>query len=413
MRCTHLPAFVFCDSCSHADDPSGNSETPVQVTHAGQDFIRTKSGNLIAKSVVTPSSPSSTAAMRAKRERLDHLVGTIKNVQSARAGCVACKPFSKSSAHAYVTRFSKKKKSTLCKYFQKTGAFQSARWAAFLNKLTRMLFCYAGECRNARTCRYIHDSSKIAICPRFLRNNCPCTEATCTLSHTPNQHRMPHCVHFPNCKLGSECLYPHVHTAPDAPVCRDFAVLGWCDAGATQCTKRHVNECPEFSQTGTCSLGKSCKLPHVLRRKKDPNAKETTMPSIPVRQKRVIQPEESDEEVSGADGDERDSARVKRPRVDHLGGNADYITFIEASDEESDQEEEEQGVRSQSCTSWMADPALFYRTHRLEMMTMRLALTALNLIALTNLSLALQMKTALTASPTPRGQSPMRPSLRL
>lgn len=191
----------------------------------------------------------------------------------------------------------------------------------------------------------MHDSSKIAICPLFLRNACDQTEATCALSHTPNDHRMPFCVHFPNCTFGERCMYPHVHTAPDAPVCRDFALYGWCDAGARACGKRHVNECPEFSAKGSCTAGPNCKLPHVLRRKRDPNATEVTMPSLPARGKRAIdktdeaEPQEQDQSRDTDNDEEADSdvdtARVKRPKHDHLSANTDYITFIEPSDDES------------------------------------------------------------------------------
>lgn len=46
-------------------------------------------------------------------------------------------------------------------------------------------------------------------------------------------------------------------------VCRDFAVLGYCEHGI-DCDKQHVRECPDFAENGTCPNVK-CKLPHVIR----------------------------------------------------------------------------------------------------------------------------------------------------
>lgn len=50
---------------------------------------------------------------------------------------------------------------------------------------------------------------------------------------------------------------------PSAPVCRDFAVLGYCGKGAL-CAERHVHECPDYANNGVCG-NKTCHLPHVDR----------------------------------------------------------------------------------------------------------------------------------------------------
>lgn len=110
----------------------------------------------------------------------------------------------------------------------------------------------------------MHDSSKIAICPLFLRSACPRPASTCPLSHHPNAHRSPHCVHFPNCTRGAACPYAHVRVSPDAAPCRDFVEVGWCDAG-DDCDKRHVRECWRFAEHGKCDKV-GCREPHVLRR---------------------------------------------------------------------------------------------------------------------------------------------------
>ncbi|KAM5434334.1 hypothetical protein McanCB21832_003743 [Microsporum canis] len=57
--------------------------------------------------------------------------------------------------------------------------------------------------------------------------------------------------------------YTHARITPGAPVCRDFAILGYCSKGAT-CEERHVHECPDYANTGNCG-NKKCSLPHVDR----------------------------------------------------------------------------------------------------------------------------------------------------
>jgi hypothetical protein len=54
-----------------------------------------------------------------------------------------------------------------------------------------------------------------------------------------------------------------VHVGRREGVCRDFAVLGYCEAGI-ECSKQHVRECPDFAESGECP-NKFCKLPHVIR----------------------------------------------------------------------------------------------------------------------------------------------------
>ena len=60
-----------------------------------------------------------------------------------------------------------------------------------------------------------------------------------------------------------ECRYAHIRLIPGAPVCRDFANLGYCEKGAN-CDQRHVHECPDYANTGVCNK-KRCRLPHVDR----------------------------------------------------------------------------------------------------------------------------------------------------
>lgn len=123
-------------------------------------------------------------------------------------------------------------------------------------------FTRYGKCPNAHRCTFQHDVNRRAICPRFIQNKC---QKACKLSHTPNEFNMPHCVHFQkgSCK-NDPCMYMHVRTSTDAPVCKAFAMEGYCSKGL-ECVEKHVHVCPEFAETGQCSNA-NCRLPHVAKR---------------------------------------------------------------------------------------------------------------------------------------------------
>jgi hypothetical protein len=91
-----------------------------------------------------------------------------------------------------------------------------------------------------------------------------CLRNDCQLSHDPTPNRSPACIHFSrgNC-TNPTCRYAHVKIDPTANVCRDLAILGYCEKGA-DCTDRHIIECPDYANTGNCS-NKKCRLPHVDR----------------------------------------------------------------------------------------------------------------------------------------------------
>lgn len=98
-----------------------------------------------------------------------------------------------------------------------------------------------------------------------MQGDCPKEADTCNLSHNPTPERTPLCVHFLNrgrCTK-EKCLFPHVNVGKKDGVCKDFAVLGYCEKGV-DCDKSHVRECPEFEETGECRT-KGCKLPHVIK----------------------------------------------------------------------------------------------------------------------------------------------------
>lgn len=128
-----------------------------------------------------------------------------------------------------------------------------------------------GSCLKGPRCRYQHNPEKVAVCKDFLqRGECTAGEF-CDLSHDLTPERTPTCLHFSrgNCS-NNDCRYTHVRVSPSALVCHDFGTYGYCEKGSS-CTERHVNECPEFSNTGVCNT-KGCKLLHrekasVIRKK--------------------------------------------------------------------------------------------------------------------------------------------------
>ncbi|RUP51342.1 hypothetical protein BC936DRAFT_148648 [Jimgerdemannia flammicorona] len=119
-----------------------------------------------------------------------------------------------------------------------------------------------GKCKRGPACPYIHDPARRFLCRRFLQGTCPLTTETCPLSHAPTPHTMATCQHFQHgaCKRVN-CPFPHVRVNRSAPVCRAFALQGYCGLGL-ECRKRHVWCCPDFADTGKCPNVR-CRLPHV------------------------------------------------------------------------------------------------------------------------------------------------------
>ncbi|KAI8994763.1 hypothetical protein BDB01DRAFT_846768 [Pilobolus umbonatus] len=139
-----------------------------------------------------------------------------------------------------------------------------------------------GKCPKEGRCPFRHDPSRRAICPRFLLNRCKKNSNQCKLSHTPNEHIIPHCVHFQKglCK-NDPCIYSHVKVSNDAPVCKAFAMEGYCSKG-NECEEKHVHVCPEFAETGKCSNA-NCRLPHVARRTTERSSDSSTKTSGIIR----------------------------------------------------------------------------------------------------------------------------------
>lgn len=123
---------------------------------------------------------------------------------------------------------------------------------------------YLGSCPKGPKCPYIHDAGKVAICNTFLKTkDCPNGDA-CDMSHELTAERVPHCHHFQKGVCTKEdCPYVHVRVSPTALVCQNFPVYGYCEKGVN-CTEKHIIECPDFSNTGSCT-DRRCKLPHKYK----------------------------------------------------------------------------------------------------------------------------------------------------
>lgn len=53
-----------------------------------------------------------------------------------------------------------------------------------------------GVCRERAKCRYVHDRSKVAVCPAWLQGRCPLEGAVCPLQHERRPDLMPVCSFF-------------------------------------------------------------------------------------------------------------------------------------------------------------------------------------------------------------------------
>ena len=148
------------------------------------------------------------------------------------------------------------RKSTVLLNSKKTSKSKSSKFCKY--------FTQTGTCKNAKSCRYQHSIDHLAICPFYLTSR-GCTKgSSCNLSHTPTPHNTPVCTHFLRGACSKpDCKYSHFNSDQDAPICTAFARDGYCDLGS-DCVKRHVRECPKFSNTGVCDT-KGCRLPHIDR----------------------------------------------------------------------------------------------------------------------------------------------------
>lgn len=180
----------------------------------------------------------------------------------------------------------------------------------------------------------------VAICSNYLqKGTCPAGDS-CDLSHEATAERVPACVHFLRGKCSNPtCRYAHVRVNPSAPVCKNFATLGYCSDGA-DCSYRHVHECPDYANTGTCRK-KNCGLPHVdragqIRRQaaQFTSASDTdnSLRPMEANQSDISSEEDNGAETDGEDVDSDDLADDLFEGVDVLGRQAlaeqhDFVGF--------------------------------------------------------------------------------------
>uniref|UniRef100_K3X8M2 C3H1-type domain-containing protein n=1 Tax=Globisporangium ultimum (strain ATCC 200006 / CBS 805.95 / DAOM BR144) TaxID=431595 RepID=K3X8M2_GLOUD len=115
------------------------------------------------------------------------------------------------------------------------AAVQRARIARLKKQgvQVRTEYCY---CNKKNDCKFIHDSRRVAICRKFLRDEC--TDPNCLLSHKHDQNKMPVCTLFLRGACTREdCKYRHVKVSRSAQVCEAF-LKGYCSAGAS-CRLKH------------------------------------------------------------------------------------------------------------------------------------------------------------------------------
>lgn len=188
-----------------------------------------------------------------------------------------------------------------------------------------------GTCYKGPSCLYVHDPNKVAICKEFLQTGKCGAGSMCDLSHEPSPNRSPACMHFLRGRCSNpDCRYSHVRVTPGAPVCREFATLGYCERGA-ECDQRHVHECPDYANTGACHK-KRCTLPHVDRagqiRKNAANKADTLADS----EADLSSEEEEYEEIDSddVDSDELDEGpEMIEPGVDsgEIAQQQDFVQF--------------------------------------------------------------------------------------
>nr|XP_034930374.1 uncharacterized protein At1g21580 isoform X2 [Populus alba] len=157
-------------------------------------------------------------------------------------------------------------------------ASEKVRWSLHTarSRLARkrkycQFFTRFGKCnKDDGKCPFIHDSSKIAVCTKFL--NGLCFNHDCKLTHKVIPERMPDCSYFlQGLCTNKNCPYRHVHVNPNASTCEGF-LRGYC-ADGNECPKKHSYVCPSFEAIGSCPQGSKCKLHHPKNRTKEKKSK--------------------------------------------------------------------------------------------------------------------------------------------
>lgn len=169
-----------------------------------------------------------------------------------------------------------------------------------------------GYCQNLK-CKYLHNPDHVALCPNILTSNHKCTKPHCHLSHTPTQFNAPSCRFFQEGECtNANCVYSHkLESDPSEPICREFAVNGYCDQGR-ECPYRHVLDCPDMDEYGYCTRGRSCHLNHSFK--------------LDVKPEDVKQPVRNADNDEVASLDNNDSGYVTQDDTDsQFSNNQDFV----------------------------------------------------------------------------------------
>ncbi|KAJ5085280.1 hypothetical protein N7532_010051 [Penicillium argentinense] len=241
------------------------NDTPFQIARGGSKLIRMDNDPNKANTTPKRVTVAGVAFVRSKHGNL-HRLGAVTSKTTPNPA---------------------KKKNELCKRFTTTG------------------LCYKGP-----SCLYVHDPNKVAICKDFLQTGQCSAGNSCDLSHEPSPHRSPFCLHFLRGRCANpECRYAHIRVTPGAPVCRAFATLGYCEKGA-ECTERHVHECPNYANTGSCNK-RRCKLPHVDRA----GQIRAAAAAAANRTEEDSDPSSEEEDYDAIDSDDVDSDEFEEPEL--------------------------------------------------------------------------------------------------
>lgn len=154
-----------------------------------------------------------------------------------------------------------------------------------------------GRCNNKNDCGFIHDSRRIAMCRKFLRNEC--ADPNCLLSHQNDevlcsssgcfplaesnpcalppcdQNKVPVCSLFLRGACTREgCKYRHIKVSATAAVCADF-VKGYCSKGAA-CPLRHELPSKNRAFSGVPKLPPVCSAYAQPQSEPNPTGKSVT-----------------------------------------------------------------------------------------------------------------------------------------
>ncbi|KIW67458.1 hypothetical protein PV04_06707 [Phialophora macrospora] len=122
---------------------------------------------------------------------------------------------------------------------------------------------HLGQCTMGSECRFLHDPTKVALCPSLLQGVRCSRPSDCPFSHAATSKNIPTCISFLNGTCaGRDCLFFHRDgLRANAELCWDFAFGGYCEKGAT-CGHLHVRQCYFYAAFGTCP-NLWCQLAHV------------------------------------------------------------------------------------------------------------------------------------------------------